>query len=124
MGYSAILFYGYVGVVGLALFAALKWWFKAEVGLAQVWCTYGAFPRAAHALVRGPLCRHIVSRSSTPRSVLQASAGFWPAERGTARKNCRLKAGWGSLQGICFYGPMIATGILLSACKHWSSAEL
>jgi len=42
VGYSAILFYGYVGVVGLALFAALKWWFKAEVGLAQVWCTYGA----------------------------------------------------------------------------------
>lgn len=42
MGYSALLFYGYVGVIGLALFAALKWWFRAEVGLAQVWCTYGA----------------------------------------------------------------------------------
>ncbi|KAK9828091.1 hypothetical protein WJX81_002457 [Elliptochloris bilobata] len=41
VGYSAILFYGYVGVIGLALFAALKWWFKADVGLAQVWCTYG-----------------------------------------------------------------------------------
>lgn len=47
VGYSAILFYGYVGVIGLALFAALKWWFKAEVGLSQVWCTYGARPRAA-----------------------------------------------------------------------------
>ena len=45
MGYSALLFYGYVGVIGLALFAALKWWFKAEVGLAQVWCTYGARPQ-------------------------------------------------------------------------------
>jgi len=51
VGYSAILFYGYVGVVGLALFAALKWWFKAEVGLAQVWCTYGArWPGAECAL--------------------------------------------------------------------------
>jgi len=52
VGYSAILFYGYVGVVGLALFAALKWWFKAEVGLAQVWCTYGARPPGGARLHR------------------------------------------------------------------------
>ena len=42
VGYSAIVFYGYVGVIGLALWAMLKWWFKSEVGLAQVWCIYGA----------------------------------------------------------------------------------
>ncbi len=42
MGYSAIVFYGYVGVIGLALWAMLKWWFKSEVALAQVWCIYGA----------------------------------------------------------------------------------
>ncbi len=41
VGYSAIVFYGYVGVIGLALWAMLKWWFKSEVGLAQVWCIYG-----------------------------------------------------------------------------------
>lgn len=64
VGYSALLFYGYVGVIGLALFAALKWWFKAEVGLAQVWCTYGARPqhislqckRAACATFRETTC--------------------------------------------------------------------
>lgn len=45
VGYSAIVFYGYVGVIGLALWAMLKWWFKSEVALAQVWCIYGArFP--------------------------------------------------------------------------------
>ena len=32
VGYSAIVFYGYVGVIGLALWAMLKWWFKSEVG--------------------------------------------------------------------------------------------
>ena len=47
VGYSAIVFYGYVGVIGLALWAMLKWWFKSEVGLAQVWCIYGE-PHAWH----------------------------------------------------------------------------
>lgn len=42
MGYSAIVFYGYVGVIGLTLWAMLKWWFKSDVALAQVWCIYGA----------------------------------------------------------------------------------
>ncbi|KAK9811891.1 hypothetical protein WJX72_011905 [[Myrmecia] bisecta] len=41
VGYSAALFYGYVGVIGLLLFASLKWLFKSTVSLAQVWCTYG-----------------------------------------------------------------------------------
>ena len=36
------MFYGYVGVIGLALWAMLKWWFKSGVALAQVWCIYGA----------------------------------------------------------------------------------
>ena len=44
MSYSAILFYGYVGVVGLALWALLKY-FKSAVSLAQIWCTYGALLR-------------------------------------------------------------------------------
>ena len=60
VGYSALLFYGYVGVIGLALFAALKWWFKAEVGLAQVWCTYGA--------------RHAGLPSASGATVLRSSA--------------------------------------------------
>ena len=34
------LFYGYVGIVGLAVYLVLRW-FKAGVGLAQVWCSYG-----------------------------------------------------------------------------------
>ena len=41
VSYSAVLFYGYVGVVGLALWAVLKF-FKSTIGLAQIWCTYGA----------------------------------------------------------------------------------
>ncbi|KAK9908355.1 hypothetical protein WJX75_006546 [Coccomyxa subellipsoidea] len=41
VGYSAIVFYGYVGVIGLTLWAMLKWWFKSDVALAQVWCIYG-----------------------------------------------------------------------------------
>ena len=41
VGYSAVLFYGYVGLVGLMLYACLRWWFKSKVSLAQVWCIYG-----------------------------------------------------------------------------------
>lgn len=41
MGYAAAAFYGYVGVIGLALFLAFKWLFRAELSLSQVWCTYG-----------------------------------------------------------------------------------
>ena len=41
VGYSAILFYGYVGVLGLLLYACLRWWFKSKVSLPQVWCIYG-----------------------------------------------------------------------------------
>ena len=35
------LFYGYVGVVGLGLWIALRWGFKAGIGLAKVWCIIG-----------------------------------------------------------------------------------
>lgn len=42
VGYSAIVFYGYVGLIGLGLWAMLKWWFSSDVNLAQVWCIYGA----------------------------------------------------------------------------------
>ena len=41
--YSAILFYGYVGLAGLALYACLRWAFKSEISLAQVWCLFGKF---------------------------------------------------------------------------------
>jgi hypothetical protein len=41
VSYSAILFYGYVGIIGLLLYACLRWWFKSNVSLAQVWCIYG-----------------------------------------------------------------------------------
>ena len=41
MSYSAILFYGYVGVIGLAVWSALRY-FKSSVSLSQIWCTYGA----------------------------------------------------------------------------------
>ena len=41
VSYSAILFYGYVGVIGLAVWSALRY-FKSSVSLSQIWCTYGA----------------------------------------------------------------------------------
>lgn len=40
VGGSFALFYGYVGLVGLALYLVLRW-FKAGVPLASVWCVYG-----------------------------------------------------------------------------------
>ena len=73
MGYSAIVFYGYVGVIGLALWAMLKWWFKSEVALAQVWCIYGAcFPAVdttGHGMAvhvrKGP-ARHLLLVADMP----------------------------------------------------------
>lgn len=41
VGGSMGLFYGYVGVVGVALWMVLRWGFKASVSLAQIWCVYG-----------------------------------------------------------------------------------
>ena len=41
VGYSAILFYGYVGVIGFILFAVMRWGFKSETTLVQTWCAYG-----------------------------------------------------------------------------------
>lgn len=35
-----VLFYGYVGVVGMVLYLVMRW-FKAGMSLAQVWCAYG-----------------------------------------------------------------------------------
>ncbi|EFN54309.1 hypothetical protein CHLNCDRAFT_24956, partial [Chlorella variabilis] len=40
VGASFGIFYGYLGIVGLALWLVLRW-FKAGVSLASVWCTYG-----------------------------------------------------------------------------------
>jgi hypothetical protein len=48
VGYSAAVFYGYVGVIGLALWAMMKWWFKSDVSLPQVWCTYGGCTHNTH----------------------------------------------------------------------------
>ena len=42
VGYAAAAFYGYIGVIGLALFLAFKFVFQADLALTQVWCTYGA----------------------------------------------------------------------------------
>ena len=44
MGYSAILFYGYVGVIGFLLYAVLHWGFKGQTSLVQTWCAYGISP--------------------------------------------------------------------------------
>ena len=41
VGYAAAAFYGYVGVIGLGLWLAFKWLFRANLTLPQVWCTYG-----------------------------------------------------------------------------------
>ena len=41
VGYSAILFYGYVGIIGFAMFAVLRWGFKSQTTLVQTWCAYG-----------------------------------------------------------------------------------
>lgn len=40
VSYSAILYYGYIGVVGSAAWGVLKF-FSAAVALPQVWCIYG-----------------------------------------------------------------------------------
>lgn len=40
--YAGILFYGYVGVIGFAIWATLRW-FKAPTSLAQIWCVYGTY---------------------------------------------------------------------------------
>jgi len=40
MSFSALLFYGYVFLLGMGLFFALRW-FKSEIKLANVWCIYG-----------------------------------------------------------------------------------
>ncbi|GBF89718.1 hypothetical protein Rsub_02888 [Raphidocelis subcapitata] len=40
MSYSAVLFYGYVFVLGMILYFALRW-FRSEIRLANVWCIYG-----------------------------------------------------------------------------------
>ena len=40
VGGSFGIFYGYVGIIGLALYLVLRW-FKAGVSLAAVWCIYG-----------------------------------------------------------------------------------
>lgn len=40
VGGSMGLFYGYVGVIGMVLWAVLRW-FQGTVGLAHVWCVYG-----------------------------------------------------------------------------------
>ena len=42
VGGSFGIFYGYVGVIGLAIYAVLRW-FQANVSLAAVWCTYGGW---------------------------------------------------------------------------------
>lgn len=42
VGASFGIFYGYLGIVGLALWLVLRW-FKAGVSLASVWCTYGGW---------------------------------------------------------------------------------
>lgn len=41
VSYSAVLYYGYIGVIGAAVWAVLKY-FKSAISLAQIWCTYGA----------------------------------------------------------------------------------
>eukprot|EP00884_Botryococcus_braunii_P014287 jgi/Botrbrau1/2285/Bobra.101_2s0108.1 len=41
VGFSTIMFYGYVGFVGFAVWAVLNWVFKGSLTLAQVVCTYG-----------------------------------------------------------------------------------
>lgn len=40
MSYSALLFYGYVFLLGLVLYFALRW-FRSEIKLVNVWCIYG-----------------------------------------------------------------------------------
>ena len=70
VGYSAVVFYGYVGVIGLALWAMMKWWFKSDVTLPQVWCTYGVrrWLRICHVVSDNPRNRVIDLACTTLRS--------------------------------------------------------
>lgn len=58
--YAGILFYGYVGVIGFAIWATLRW-FKAPTSLAQIWCVYGTLAatlRGARSLSTRCRLRH------------------------------------------------------------------
>ena len=74
------LFYGYVGVVGFALWAALRF-FGAGVGLAQVWCSYGYsmavfVPMAALCAVPVDLARWLLVGAATATSATFLLATF------------------------------------------------
>lgn len=49
-----MLYYGYIGVIGVAVWAVLKY-FKSGVSLPQIWCTYGA-TALAHPRAAPPQC--------------------------------------------------------------------
>jgi hypothetical protein len=40
MSYSALIFYGYIFLLGMGLYFALRW-FKSSIQLVNVWCIYG-----------------------------------------------------------------------------------
>jgi len=69
VSYSAILFYGYVGVIGLAVWSALRY-FKSTVSLSQIWCTYGALASAA------AVAMHTWHLLSTCRQYSRACSGM------------------------------------------------
>jgi hypothetical protein len=69
VGGSMGLFYGYVGVLGLVLYAVLRY-FKAGLSLASVWCTYGYalvayIPMAALCVLPFELARWILVSVAT-----------------------------------------------------------
>ncbi|KAK9794060.1 hypothetical protein WJX73_002215 [Symbiochloris irregularis] len=82
VGASAALFYGYVGVFGVVLWALLKWMFKVpDVGLTKVWCTYGYalsifIPVALVCVIRIELMRWIVIGVATLTSGLFLMMNF------------------------------------------------
>lgn len=75
VGGSFGIFYGYVGVIGLAIYLVLRW-FKAGISLASVWCIYGGLGlggvslRSALLLCSLPACRwRWAGRIHTSRAV-------------------------------------------------------
>ncbi len=75
-----MLYYGYIGVIGLAVWAVLKF-FKSGIALAQIWCTYGArfWPVAVQESACIPRSaakpRHVSSLGAPTHNTAWLSAG-------------------------------------------------
>lgn len=100
--YAGVLFYGYVGVIGFAIWATLRW-FKAPTSLAQIWCVYGTLCTniQVFALLHTLLPQGMAWQSSFPCQSCAPSPAHLPA-------GC-----W------CAYPPLRLGCLSCSTCDWW-----